>query len=117
MKVSKLLDCWSLDSADSYECDIKIGQGEVDVGRLLFEFPVRVCRNSVEIGGGEQSMARGWSWLLTGIVGVAVIGVGIYLVKVKGLIEESRAKGKYSYNPPSWIEEEVEDILESNDHI
>lgn len=74
---------------------------EVDVGLLLFSFEVKVCKNGVEIGREYQRIESCLKYLLIFVVSLLFFFLMIYLVKIKSSIEDSR--GKYSYNPPSWV--------------
>lgn len=44
------MSCWNFDSnGDLLECQIKTSTPP-DVGRLLFAFPIKVCKDGIDIG-------------------------------------------------------------------
>lgn len=49
MKLKRFVHCLNMDSSDNYECAMEISKTP-DVGLAIFTFPVKVCKDGVDIG-------------------------------------------------------------------
>lgn len=49
MKVKSLIDCWKVDSSKDYECSFKANPIS-DIGLALFSYPIKICKDGVDIG-------------------------------------------------------------------